>query len=359
MSGRSSPENRDTKSRQTETSLFRQISENQEAIQGLSEALMPLLVANLQHLAEANRQSSGSSDTSRPPREVREEEDAHTRNSTASTSTSSGQAAHHVAGGTPHTHSGESVMRSYIYRDDPGFNSACDTDPHYLGNPSMGNAARDQQGKAANTLVDNAVHACHGNAASSLADNAAHPHLGNAANSLVDNAVHPHLGNAATRISGNAAHYQQDPFMYYGNAAYPLMGTTIPTLFAYPGMRHVASDSSVPTQCDNVGSAIRDRDQSRIMPHPHFSFRGQHTVIGFFQPTSAPYGPGVRNEPPRDKAHDSSSEAVSQDSQPGPSNAFPPGEDVITPFVPDSERGDLFSSDAPSENEEDASPPSV
>ena len=144
------------------------------------------------------------------------------------------------------------------------------------------------------------------------------------------------------------------------------MGTTVPTLFAYPGMGnviHAASDSSVPTQCDNVGSgstASRDRDRSQVMLHPHFSFRGQPTPYGHwvFQPTSAPYGPGVRNEPPRGQVHDSSSEAVSQDSQPGPSHAFPPGEDVITPFVSDSERGDLFSSDdsAPSE---DTSPPLV
>ena len=84
MSGRNSPINGNTESRQTETSLFRQISENQEAIHGLSEALMPLLAANLQNLAEANRQSSGSSDRPRPPREVREGEDAHTRYSMAS-----------------------------------------------------------------------------------------------------------------------------------------------------------------------------------------------------------------------------------------------------------------------------------
>ena len=99
---------------------------------------MPLLVANLQNLAEANGQSSGSSDRPRPPREVREGEDAHTRDST---STSTGR---HVDGGAPHTHSGESGTHSCNYQDDPGSNSACDTDPHYLGYPGMGNAARDQ-----------------------------------------------------------------------------------------------------------------------------------------------------------------------------------------------------------------------
>ena len=94
-----------------------------------------------------------------------------------------------------------------------------------------------------------------------------------------------HLGNAATRISGNAAHTQQDAVMYYGNAAYPLMCTTVPTFF-YPGIGneiHAASDSSVPTQCDNVGSrstGSRDRDQSQIMPHVHISFRSQPTPYG-------------------------------------------------------------------------------
>lgn len=51
MSKRKSPE-----SGQTEPNLIKQIAENQGAIQGPNEVLMPLLVANLERLAEAKTQ---------------------------------------------------------------------------------------------------------------------------------------------------------------------------------------------------------------------------------------------------------------------------------------------------------------
>ena len=92
--------------------LLRQISENRDVIQGLSEALMPLLVSNLQRLAESNRQCPGSSE--RPPREQGEQspgsEDPRLRDS-------SGRSSQHMDGGTQH-HSGESVTHNI--QDDLG-----------------------------------------------------------------------------------------------------------------------------------------------------------------------------------------------------------------------------------------------
>ena len=59
MSVESSPGNGHTEPEQAEPNLLRQITADQEAIQGLSQALMPLLVANLERLAQTKRSSDG------------------------------------------------------------------------------------------------------------------------------------------------------------------------------------------------------------------------------------------------------------------------------------------------------------
>ena len=197
--------------------------------------------------------------------------------------TSTGRAAHHVDGGAPHTHSGESVTITamtqalivpviqtlliwaiQVWAMQPEISKACS---QYFG------------GQRSPCLSWQCSQFSCGLRPPWQCSQFTHGQCG--------------LGNAATRISGNAAHTQQDPVMYYGNAAYPLMGTTVPTLFAYHGMgnvMHAASDSSVPTQYDNVGSGSTASRDRQIMPHPHFSLP---TPYGHwvFQPTSAPYGP--------------------------------------------------------------------
>ena len=60
----------------------------------------------------------------------------------------------------------------------------------------------------------------------------------------------------------------------------------------------------------------------------------------------------MRVEPTRGQARDSSSEVGSQESRPGPSNSHPCREDLITPFVSESERGGLLSSDDVSSGDE-------
>ena len=57
MSANSSPEIGVRDQEQTQAGLLKQFLDNQEAIQGLSDKLMQLLVSNLQRLAESNRPS--------------------------------------------------------------------------------------------------------------------------------------------------------------------------------------------------------------------------------------------------------------------------------------------------------------
>jgi hypothetical protein len=54
MSSHSAPESGNGDSEQAQSGLLKTILDNQEAIQGLSDRLMPLLVGNLQRLAESN-----------------------------------------------------------------------------------------------------------------------------------------------------------------------------------------------------------------------------------------------------------------------------------------------------------------
>ena len=55
MSARGSPQEGEGDSEQMQSALLERILENQDTIQSLSDKLMPLLVGNLQRLAEANR----------------------------------------------------------------------------------------------------------------------------------------------------------------------------------------------------------------------------------------------------------------------------------------------------------------
>ena len=78
MSSHDPPQMEDGDSDLAQSSLLERILENQEAIHGLSEKLMPLLMGNLQRLAESNRpeydplvDTETNSDLPRDPRNPR------------------------------------------------------------------------------------------------------------------------------------------------------------------------------------------------------------------------------------------------------------------------------------------------
>jgi len=269
MSTRNSPERGDSDMDRTQADLLRQILDNQDAIQGLSDKLMPLLVSNLQRLAEASRpndhplQDSGT-DGQVPcdPRRGRE-------------SVGQGRPAqqHHVAP------SGE-------------------PDARMRGNLDRQNGDNGAQ--------------VHGNAAISGYDNlgtgsAAQNPQGSAARNYQGNAAQNYQGNAAQNPQGNAAQF------YQGNAA-----------------------------CSG-------REQMGMMNFPPWSYMGPFPPWGqwFFPPRPPAPGEGL--------AGNSTVCTPSQSSSPGPSGL---DEDIVTPFISDSERGDLLFTDSEgSEDEEESAPP--
>ena len=253
-----------------QSSLLERILENQEAIHGLSEKLMPLLMGNLQRLAESNRpeydplvDTETNSDLPRDPRNPR--------------SGRKEPAAQHVAG------SGESDLRLRAVMN-------CD---------DSGNAAQNTPGNAAQNNTGNAAQNIPGNVARNYTGNAAHNTQGNAAHNYQGNAAHNYQGNAAHNYPANAAHHWQ------GNAAQSYWDN----FPSWPGVPPWGQWFFPPPPPPSQGS------------HPRVSKNG---------------------------------EAPGSSSSPGPSGW---DEDSITPFVSESERGELASSEDSDESDEDTAPP--
>ena len=154
MSSCDSPQMEDGGSDLAQSSLLGRILENQEAIHGLSEKLMPLLMGNLQRMAEANRQEYD------PPADTETNNDI-PRDPRNRPSGRKEPAAQHVAG------SGEPDLR---LRDGDDSGNAAQSNP---GEAALNNPAYNTQGNAAQISQDNAAHICQGSAAHYWQGNAA------------------------------------------------------------------------------------------------------------------------------------------------------------------------------------------
>ena len=153
MSASTSPEMGDSDTDQTQSGLLRQILGNQEAIQGLSDKLMPLLVSNLQRLAESNRpnnhppQDSGTD--GQAPRDPRHSQESAGQGRPAHV-VSSGKSDARMRGNSDGQHWGNAAQ---------GYGNVGD------GNSDMCNAAQNYQGNAAQNYQGNAAQNYQGNAA--------------------------------------------------------------------------------------------------------------------------------------------------------------------------------------------------
>lgn len=190
-----------------QSSLLERILENQEAIHGLSEKLMPLLMGNLQRLAESNRpeydplvDTETNSDLPRDPRN--------------SHSGRREPAAQHVAG------SGESDLRLHAVMNCDDSGNAAQNNPGNAAQYTPGNVAQNNTGNAAQNIP--------GNVAQNYTGNAAHNTQGNAALNTQGNAAHNYPANAAHHWEGNAAQSYWDNFppglesLHGGNGFFPL-----------------------------------------------------------------------------------------------------------------------------------------